>query len=768
MRGLAEFTCRTGDLYATHLGRPVEPDEGIDAQRRAQAPLLAADPDYRREVALRLEFEALGSARTLSGRADGLAVTDGALLVDEFKCVGLLPHAADPVDMGQALIYAGLLAVSEADTRTIRARVIYVEADTDRQRVFEKVLSAAAARATLGFLLLCWEARLERHQRRVVGRLDWAERADFPYGEYRAGQRAIARRVYVALRDRENLLLEAPTGSGKTLAVLYPTLKALAADEQAFFLTSRNLGAQAAMQALRLIDDTPGKVSVVSLTAKEKICPVEGTPCDPELCRYAAGYFDRIGAAVDEALALGHLQREDIERIAQAHVVCPFELSLDVATWADVIVGDYNYMLDPIVRLLRFAEHDGLHLLIDEAHQLAPRTSEMLAVAIDRSMLKAAASVRPAALAKRVKSIDRALLKLRRDAPEGESLVADIASLERAIARLLDEVGGQDLDLADEPAFREVLFACSRWRRSDAWYTKEHFHHRLVKAGRDVEVARVCLDPSPYLQERLSAHAGVVRFSATLTPATLYQRLHGQDDEPAERVASPFDPANAAVFVVPDVPTYYRQREATLPRLRELIREIVTASTGRYLVAFPSYAYLDLLCDDPIAPGVEQFVQTPRQDAEAAKALLKAYGASEHAVLGIVMGGIFGESVDFTGISLKGVIAIGIGLPPPSLDRDARRTYFDERLGVGWGQTAAYLQPALAKIVQAAGRLIRDDDDCGIICLVDPRFKRADVQRFFPQHWRTQIVPAAQIGNQVARFWSGNHHARDPALPMTT
>src|ERR1039457_3461605 len=78
------------------------------------------------------------------------------------------------------------------------------------------------------------------------------------------------------------------------------------------------------------------------------------------------------------------LEREEITRpvleaVSREHQVCPFELSLDLSTWVDVVVCEYNYVFDPKVYLRRhFAEEQGDYaFLVDEAHNLVDRARKM-------------------------------------------------------------------------------------------------------------------------------------------------------------------------------------------------------------------------------------------------------------------------------------------------------------------------------------------------------------------------------------------------------
>jgi len=757
VRELAEFVCRQGDLYASRAGRQVDAEEGVQHQQRAQRLRRDADPHYQAEVTVATPFVCAGEQRLLRGRMDGLCSNQALVLIEEFKCCGELPEKVQLVDRGQAWLYAGMQALTDPAAAQFDVRVTYIHADTAEQAVFSETATRAKVLATLAFMLLCYTTRIERHLARSNNRARWAEALDFPLAAYRPSQQAIARRVYRAIEATENLLLEAPTGSGKTLAVLYPALKAQQRDDQLFFLTSRNGGAQAALAAATQLDPDRMHLSVVEITAKEKTCFVPGMPCDAQVCPYAAGYFDRAGTAVSELMASKLADRTNIEAVAQAHQVCPFELSLDTALWADLIIGDYNYVLDPVVRLKRFAGHDRLHLLIDEAHQLSPRVRNMLTVKIDRTAVRRAKKISHAELKKRVASIDRALMSMRRSHGQGEHQLDSVDSVTRACARLLETVAEQEVELEAYPQLKDLFFSALRWRRSEAWFQAAQFAHHIAVNGRDVVVTRACLDSGPYMQSVFAEHGAVIRFSGTVTPFALYQRLHGQSDSVSERARSPFHSDQVLVLVVRDIGTYYQQRQASLQRLVTMLQQLTAAKSGRYLIALPSYAYLDSVAGaySSACTDNEQllFVQRKGQSNEAAAALLEAFGDADTAVLFIVMGGIYGESVDFSAANLSGVIMVGLGLPPPSLERDLMQAYFDAQQGEGWGRMAAYTQPALVKNIQAAGRLIRSPDDFGVICLVDPRFTSREVQQFFPGHWQPQVTASADVRQKVTQFW---------------
>ncbi|MFU8816533.1 MAG: ATP-dependent DNA helicase [Pseudomonadales bacterium] len=762
VRALAEFVHRRGDLHARLDGR-TRADEGIQAQRKLQQ---GRGDAYQRERAVKLETTLAGVPVTVSGRIDGCELDGAVIVVEEFKTTRADPqlahaHAA-AVHWAQALLYAGLLVRELDDSREVQLRLLYCHPDTLATQIFERRETALAATQFLDATLHDYAAWLEgqqAHERQRDARLQCLT---FPFPSFRPFQRAVARRVFRALRDREHLLLEAPTGSGKTAATLFPAVRALQASgyRRVILLTSRTTGALAARDAAIRMDSNAEYLRHIVLTAKDKACFLPGTPCEPDACPYARGYYDRARAAAVDLLAHRAIGPETVAAVAQAHQVCPFELSLDASVWCDVVVGDYNYVFDPVVRLQRFAGDAEAALLVDEAHQLAPRVRDMLSLTITRREVKEAlAEAPPDALTRPLRSLDRALGAVRRglaaDPPAGQEVAIERPEkLLRAMQRCLDALAAGDYPLEPLPATRTLLFNCSRWARSEVWYHPERFIHLAQAAGRGVLVRLACLDPGPYIRDRLAEYGGHVRFSGTVSPLALYARLHGEPEAPTERAGNPFSAEQLQLLLVDDVPTYLRQRQHSLDRLVALLAAVIEARAGHYLVAFPSFEYLSLAADVFEAQFPEHAVvrQTPAMGEAARAEFLGLFAAQAVPRLGfVVLGGAFGESVDFSAARLAGIVCVGVGLPPPSATGRALQRHFDLQ-GVD-GKAVAYHQPAMVKVLQMAGRLLRSPDDRGVLCLVDARFRAPEYQQFFPDHWQPRVVKAQQVSAALANFW---------------
>ncbi|MEM8769677.1 MAG: helicase C-terminal domain-containing protein [Pseudomonadota bacterium] len=616
------------------------------------------------------------------------------------------------------------------------------------------------------------------------------------------------------------------------MGVLYPAARALSERhvERLFYLTSRGTGSLAALKACEDLATDGRSLRVVELIAKEKACPVEGMPCD-ESCPNAVGYYDRIKPALAALLECEHMNRAGVQAVAAEHSVCPFELSLDAALWADLTIGDYNYLLDPVVRLQRFAEDGSLGLLIDESHQLADRARDMLSLTLIRSEVQfALEEAPPGSLARRLRGLDRALMKLGRESAShsdaepqhkaasswrGEQDAVEISrpdGLLRAISRVLETLAEDMLDLAPFPACQQLIFTLSRWSRAEAWLqdTSEVFEASEVSevsersevsevleaselatavshddaastsqpssapfrfylaattrkgSKREVVLRLACLDPSAYLRRTLAGYGPHVRFSGTVTPLPLYQSQHGQADATAERVESPFAAEQLATLLVRDLPVYYRNRQESLPRLAALVLAVAAAKPGNYLVALPSFEYLRQLQDSlaveaaAAAGSPVLLVQTPGlSDPEREAFMAEFVDDGETRIALVVLGGVFAESVDFSHGTIAGVICVGVGLPPGSSIREAMRDHFDTTLGHGQGEVVAFQQPAMVKVLQMAGRLLRGPEDRGVLVLVDDRFCRPGFQQFFPGHWQPVVTPALAVQQALENFWQG-------------
>lgn len=382
VRGLVEFILRHGDIDNRHQ---VSPDnamqEGGRIHRMIQRRMGA---EYQAEVSLKYTCHTEDYVLIVEGRADGVIHRDGRVIIDEIKgTYRELARMKEPalLHIAQAKCYAYMYGL-EQELQNVSVRMTYCHMPTEELRYFYEDYSMEELGGWFSGLLesyrkwadYAWKWR-EIRQESIIG-------LEFPY-PYREGQKELAADVYRTIYHKKKLFLEAPTGVGKTISTIYPSIQAMGQGmgEKLFYLTAKTITRTVADDALHILRKKGLRLKSIILTAKEKICFMEETECNPEYCPYAKGHYDRINDAVfDLLISQECFSREHIEEYAGRHRVCPFEMGLDMSLFADAVICDYNYLFDPHVYLKRFfAENtEGNYLfLIDEAHNLLERGREM-------------------------------------------------------------------------------------------------------------------------------------------------------------------------------------------------------------------------------------------------------------------------------------------------------------------------------------------------------------------------------------------------------
>lgn len=775
VKTLAEEVHRAGDIHV-RFERGTTGAEGIATQKRVQATL--AEP-YVRERAVAFDFFVEDEAWHLSGRIDGCDPSAG--LVEEYKTtradIDAMHAHIGHVHRAQLHLYGAMLALEHPEKDSWQLDLCYCHPDEDQvSRRFGERCSSKELIQFLQTTIEVWQKRqsdLYRYRRERNQRL---QTLPFPFEKFRPNQRALAGKVYTALKERTNLLLEAPTGSGKSLATLYPAYKALGDTdlERIFFLTSRTTGQDAAQQAAALLQASSARA--VTIIAKEKACLVPGMPCDPEGCEFARGYYDRLPAALEEGLASAHNTPADIEKLALNHTVCPFELSLDLSRWCDLVVMDYNYLFDPIVRLQRFAAMPDATVLIDEAHQLDTRVRDMLSVSIAYREIRAVTaqgSDAPEAIKKSAATLGRSFKRA------GSALLSEASAQQwddvrirppKAFTERVSEFVAAVTELGDDGFASEpvtaLLFSALRWQRAQEWLDLNTNASALFDKSSNT-LKLMCLDPATHIATTLEAYGCNAQFSGTLSPLPLYRTLHGDLDAEVARVAPSEGTNQLGLYVIPDVPTWFRSRESSLPKLAAVVSTVINARAGNYFVAFPSFAYLDQFANyfSVHYPQLAMRVQERGSDLSQRAAFVEHFRTALEPTLGVVvLGGVFTESLDFADDALLGMIVVSVALPPPTNAREAMVEYYNTRSiddkevdqDNEMGQIVAYRQPAMVRVIQAAGRVVRNETDRGVVCLVDARFQHAEFQALQPSHWHPETVRADALNGALQTFWQSN------------
>lgn len=772
VRNLVEFVLRSGDIdnRRTSGAQKEAMQEGTRIHRKIQR---QQGSSYRAEVFLRHQVEEDGFFLIIEGRADGIIEEPSGVTIDEIKGVYLdldEMKEPNPVHLAQAMCYAWFY-VYENKLSEAAVQMTYCSLETEEIRRFRIVKSAQELECWFQGLLheyMKW-ARYLYHN--AVRRDESLRELQFPF-PYRNGQRDLAVSVYRTVSRGKKLFIQAPTGIGKTLSTIFPSLKAVGEGygEKLFYLTAKTITRSVAEETLELLRDRGLYFRSVTITAKEKLCFLEKPECNPDACPYAKGHFDRVNDAVYTVLHQEFgIVREKILAYAEQFHVCPFELCLDISSFVDGIICDYNYVFDPDVRLKRYfaeGQRGDYIFLIDEAHNLAGRAREMYSASIVKEKFleikKLVKEVSPR-LTRYLNRVNRLLLEMKREC-RGMEILSDAGSLAMALSQMFSELEkflDQYREFKDRELILELYFSVRSflniYERMDEHY---RIYSRLLENG-DFCVKLLCVNPIQNLAECLAQGKAAVFFSATMLPIRYYRELLSNEPEDyAVYVNSPFPEKNRAILVSSDISSRYtRRNRREFEKAADYIEEIASAKMGNYMVFFPSYQYMEAVREILLERNSELFllVQKSRMTEADREAFLEEFSLKRQKSLAAlcVMGGVFSEGIDLTGDKLIGVIIIGTGIPQVNPEQEILKQYFEENGGNGFDY--AYRYPGMNKVLQAAGRVIRTMEDRGIIALLDDRFLQQEYQELFPREWREYFIVTRRSVRQAAQaFWNSS------------
>lgn len=754
VRNLVEFILREGDID-NRTGGGQDPENmqmGSRIHRKIQRQMGS---DYQAEVPLKTEIVCDGFTLKIEGRADGLIHTKEQVMVDEIKGVlRELDRVQEPagIHLAQAKCYASMVAEQEGADE-IGVQMTYCQMETEEVKRFQYSYQSNE-------LKVWFDEVIRQYEKWAKFQIEWRKARnasikgiEFPF-PYRKGQRELAVSVYRTILRKKKLFIQAPTGVGKTISTVFPAVKAVGEElgEKIFYLTAKTITRTVAEQAFETLREQNLKFKVITLTAKEKICFCEETSCNPDDCPYAKGHFDRVNDAVYELLMQEDvMSREVLEAQARKHKVCPFEMALDVSTWVDGVICDYNYVFDPDARLRRFFAEGGAGgylFLIDEAHNLVERGRQMYSAELckeDFLAVKKLVKGEAPRFAKRLEACNKILLAMKKEC-ENYKVLDNISHFGIQLMNVLSETDRYLEECVDKEVRETVLDFYFQVRSFlniyDGLDENYVIYTEYQENGRFV-LKLFCVNPAANLQKCLDKGNSAVFFSATLLPIQYYKRLLSTEkDNYAVYIDSSFDTKKRLLMNGVDVSTRYAMRSREMyQRYATYIFRVVKAKMGNYLIFFPSYRFMEdvyqeftqLLASD--GEEMELVIQQKHMDEEERENFLRAFEVGrEKSLIGFgVLGGIFSEGIDLTNEKLIGTLIIGTGLPQVCNEREILKSYFDQK-GL-YGFDYAYRYPGMNKVLQAAGRVIRTEDDRGVILLLDERFQREKGKEIFPKEW---------------------------------
>ncbi len=772
---------RSGSIEL-HSGYDLLPNSADEVHRNIQRQRASSMSSYKTEVKLSHSFERSGYTFVVSGRADGIIESaKSPPFIEEIKTTfdskelhkKLASNNEHPYCL-QLLTYGYIYSLQNAVIPALGFHIASYAWDSTFSLSLQ--LDVAAYEKWLERRLdeLAREAEYRENQR--VRRKKVGAEMVFPFKKPRSKQIDLIDTIERSLLSGENLILQAPTGLGKTAGVMFPSLReALSRGQRLVYVTPKNSQHKVAQDSVRRIQSDGSDLHALTLTAKSKLC-FKGEPvCNPEHCEFALDYYSKVAEhdLVQMASSEPNMNAELFLKLGEQYEVCPFELSVDCIQRADIVIGDYNYVFAPrglIGRLTGygFGDNEKPNLVIDEAHNLPARAADYYSPTVGTWHF-AACKVRLDSMPLDVKSEGFALLNLclaaiKKHEPRSGSSQAKI-ELDLSAFQSVDErmtaYMSMYLQATPNPKSGDPIIALSReWSEFTALAGSpgDNCFATFKRDQNQSAVKITCCDASEQLKDCLKEFEHTIAFSATLKPFEYYRHLCGFTADKVQSVefSSPFPTTNRKLIVIPQVSTKYTDRDRNYPKIAEAIQRIVSIRPGNYFVFFPSFAFLRNVFDRVQLPNCAILQQQPSMSAADVEKFMDALRINQRpTVIFAVQGGVFSEGVDYPGDMLIGAIIVGPALPGYDIERELLREYYERKFGQGFDY--AYTYPAMARVIQAAGRVIRSESDRGLIVLMDRRFTAPAYAATMPSDWYQNTVSelvSVKIVQDITQFWT--------------
>ena len=746
VRNLVEFCLKKGDID-TRFSGSARAVEGIRAHQSLQSDNEKIYDIYEKEVSLSYEFEMEKSIVKIEGRADGIIKENNRVIIEEIKSTYKKFYDIDDLNelhWAQAKIY-GFIYCTQNFLEEIFIRLSYVQLETNEVKSFDKKFSLNELQKFTKeiiedfekFNIFIWEEKLKRNE--------LISKVKFPFKKYRNGQRKLTNTCYYTIKEGEILFAQAPTGIGKTISTIFPAIKALGegTGDRIVYLTSKNVNRDIAEEAISKLREEGLEFKTIIITAKEKICCNETFDCNPERCKYAKNYYEKVKSALLYILKNeSSISMEILKKYAEKYTVCPFELSLDLSMYCDGIICDYNYIYDPRVSLVRILENGDNIVLVDEAHNLVDRSRDMYSGSLFKSQIMSCKKITKGKLNKLnsvLSKINSFFIELRNECDEKNvdwfyynEAPKDLTKYLKLYLKESEEVlvKGNKFEGYDE--IIKLYFDINAFTSTMQLYDENYVTY-INRELQEVEINLFCVNPAKNLKSCLDKCYSTIFFSATLSPLTYYINMfRGSDETYRLKLPSPFNKENLKVYISP-INIRYNYRKKTIGMVARKIFEFIKDEVGNYMIFSPSYVYMEDLWSEFEKFQLNDFnliKQSSNMKELEKKEFIDSFKNNRNILAFCVLGGMYSEGIDLPGDCLIGSIIIGVGYPKISSKNHIIKDFYNEN-----GYDYAYVFPGINKVQQAAGRVIRTENDMGRVLLIDERYVSEKYQRLLPIEW---------------------------------
>ncbi|HJJ42301.1 MAG TPA: ATP-dependent DNA helicase [Methanocorpusculum sp.] len=451
--------------------------------------------------------------------------------------------------------------------------------------------------------------------------------------------------------------------------------------------------------------------------------------------------------------------------------VCPYDMMLNAARGADVLICNYHHLFDDEIREQLYVqlqcEPENVILLLDEAHNLGDVIESIQSIKIRESDIEAAAN-ELASLKKKIRGADA------------------VAHILPRIAEFIDGLrrSNEIEDWFDPAIFSKFLIRGSLYSKPDDFMediiaVKETIRSDSIQKGeyRETSIEKLCefllrlyrsssdeayltvytkdaqsialevrnIDPAERLQTLVSQHAAAILISGTLSPVDAYKRYYfGDMPVKTLSLSNAFPKENRLVIGAKDITTAFSKRQ-NRENNEAIDRYILEFSKlpGNIAIYFPSYQLQSKFADRCASKIRRKAVFVEPHDSAEANDALKEFislpSKNKSGIMFAVCGGKWSEGLDYRGDQLTAAFVIGLPLAPYTPVRRMVNAYFKRKFGKD-GEFIAYTLPAINKSMQALGRVLRTETDKGVLVLGDERFLSNEIFSGISPWMREELI----------------------------
>lgn len=768
---LVDFLLRKGDID-NRIFNKATMQEGTKIHAFYQA---KAGPNYLSEYPLELSCEFLDYSFKIQGRADGIIINGDYPIIDEIKsCVGSLEDFFEKNKewhLGQAKLYA-LMYLREQNLDKCGVSLTYIS-QVDKQILRKNyTFNLRELKNFLYDLLEAYTNFYDVIKLHEIERNETCKELKFPYLKVRKNQKEMIEAVVDNIKNQSKMMIEAPTGIGKTVSSLFPHIKCFGRGiEKIFFLTAKGSGANIVKSTLESIYFKGGKVKSTFINAKEKMCLNNEQECNPDKCPFTKDYYTKLTSVITAILKEKNSYYDDDYFINKAKMynMCPFELSLDVSSFTDIVICDYNYIFDPFVFLERYllGEPNKYSLLIDEGHNLISRSRSMYSGLISLKTLNIA---KKSAKGPKFKDIRKYLKKLQNIFADDLELMDEqkVVEIEAFDAELLKNLSSfiqlyqaalRDSQISIPLELKDFYLDALRFAKLYE-YDKDGFCYYLKLEGENLTYNIYCISPTKYISGVINLFHNTLLFSATLTPFEYYKNIiFGENNDVTfKSFSSPFDDNHLNFMVNNQISMKYQDRTSSIDSVCSNLKAFCESKLGNYLIFVPSFEYINLLKKYLVVYDADIYYQKEKMTMSERNEFINVFQKkpTRTSICVAVIGGVFSESIDLIGDLLIGVAILGVGFPQLSFENNKIKEFYDKTLNEGFNY--AYVYPGMNNVTQAIGRLIRSENDIGSVLLIDKRYRESRYLSLFKAEWKNykRVYSPSSIIYHIKNFYENN------------